>query len=389
MSCRIWPPENASPRFSVPGFFQMSRPPAMAEKDRDRSLAQTEAVLGRMVDRGCLSEVDRDFIIRAARNAGDPEHALGFAALPPHIDPGNSKDLPIREIIDTLIEQGRPFFLGWPRDRWCRKRRQLQRLREFTPPPPRYERVGWLARCLPSDRRLRILDTPKSPATRVVAARPSTVGTRSAAAVWPSRWDLGAGRQEALDGGSPCTVRFQATAGSFGSWHERCSARRTGPRGHCRRPRQGNRHDTSVPPGMASGRSGHDWRAGRRAVAGGCTDRASGPGIPAGCRCCCCRCWLLRDTTSVVGDDRRSRQRSQSMLRFRSSWSISTPQNRSGASYCGYRSLTSRQRLPGHPSADGVDRRGILTPIGGNRRPKLTPPWFVPMNPPRRLDGRG
>ena len=160
MSCRIWPPQNASPRFSVPGFFQMSRPPAMAEKDRDRSLAQTEAVLGRMVDRGCLSEVDRDFIIRAARNAGDPEHALGFAALPPHIDPGNSKDLPIREIIDTLIEQGRPFFLGWPRDRWCRKRRQLQRLREFTPPPPRYERVGWLARCLPSDRRLRILDTP-------------------------------------------------------------------------------------------------------------------------------------------------------------------------------------------------------------------------------------
>ena len=138
----------------------MSGYPAMAEKDRDRSLAQTEAVLGRMVDRGCLSEVDRDFIIRAARNAGDRERALGFAPLPPHIDPGNSKDLPIREIIDTLIEQGRPFFLGWPRDRWCRKRRQLQRLREFTPPPPRYERVGWLARCLPSDRRLRILDTP-------------------------------------------------------------------------------------------------------------------------------------------------------------------------------------------------------------------------------------
>ena len=131
----------------------------MTDKNRDRSLAKTEAVLGRMVDRGCLSGADRDFILRAARNAVDPERALGFASIPPHTDP-DKKNVPVREIIDTLIEQGRPFFLGWPRDRWCRKWRQLQRHREFTPPPPRYERVGWLARCLPSDRRFSILNSP-------------------------------------------------------------------------------------------------------------------------------------------------------------------------------------------------------------------------------------
>ena len=132
----------------------------MTEKRRDRGLAQTETVLRRMVDRGCLAEADRNFILRAAGNANDPEHALGFAAIPMHTDPSNSKHLPIRDIIDTLVEQERPFFLKWPRDRWRRKWQQLQRLREFTPLPPRYERVGWLVRCLPSDRRLRILDSP-------------------------------------------------------------------------------------------------------------------------------------------------------------------------------------------------------------------------------------